>query len=96
MFLYDMSIEVKAFFKNRWCVWDSNPGPQDGRRRLNHGAMAAALSRLFWLSIFCRCIKVRFESWVTHLLAVGDPVRQRPDHQILPGEGLQHLNLALT
>ena len=27
--------------KRRWCAWDSNPGPQDGRRRQNHGAMAA-------------------------------------------------------
>ena len=25
--------------KHRWCAWDSNPGPQDGRRRRNHGAM---------------------------------------------------------
>ena len=28
--------------KRRWCAWDSNPGPQDGRQRRNHGAMAAA------------------------------------------------------
>ena len=27
--------------KLRWCAWDSNPGPQDGWRRRNHGAMAA-------------------------------------------------------
>ena len=27
--------------KHRWCAWDSNPVPQDGRRRWNHGAMAA-------------------------------------------------------
>ena len=27
--------------KHRWCAWDSNLGPQDGRRRWNHGAMAA-------------------------------------------------------
>ena len=27
--------------KHRWCAWDSNPGPQDGRRRRNHRAMAA-------------------------------------------------------
>ena len=27
--------------KRRWCAWDSNPGPQDGKRRQNHGAMAA-------------------------------------------------------
>ena len=32
--------------KCRWCAWDSNPGPQDGRRRWNHGAMAAT-SKLF-------------------------------------------------
>ena len=29
--------------KRRWCAWDSNPGPQDGRRRWNHWAMAAQL-----------------------------------------------------
>ena len=29
--------------KHRWCAWDSNPGPQDGRRRRNHGAMAATV-----------------------------------------------------
>ena len=27
--------------KRRWSAWDSNPGPQDGRCRRNHGAMAA-------------------------------------------------------
>ena len=25
------------------CAWDSNPGPQNGRRRRNHGAMGASL-----------------------------------------------------
>ena len=25
----------------RWCSWDSKAGPQDGRCRQNHGAMAA-------------------------------------------------------
>ena len=29
--------------KCRWCAWDSNPWPQDGRRRWNHGASAATL-----------------------------------------------------
>ena len=29
--------------KHRWCAWDSNPRPQDGRRRRYHGAMATAL-----------------------------------------------------
>ena len=32
--------------KHRWCAWDSNPGPQDGRRRRNHGAMAATPTHL--------------------------------------------------
>ena len=27
--------------KHRWSAWESNPGPQDGRHRQNHGAMAA-------------------------------------------------------
>ena len=29
--------------KHKWFAWDSNQGPQDGRRRWNHGAMSAAL-----------------------------------------------------
>ena len=29
--------------KHKWCAWDLNTGLQDGRRRQNHGAMAAAL-----------------------------------------------------
>ena len=29
--------------KRRWCAWDSNPGPQDGRRRQNHRAVAKKL-----------------------------------------------------
>ena len=32
--------------KHRWCAWDSNPRPQDGRRRRYHGAMAAGHSEL--------------------------------------------------
>ena len=27
--------------KRRWCAWDLNLGPQDGRRKQNHGAMMA-------------------------------------------------------
>ena len=38
-FLVTTSIQIEK--KHRWCAWDSNPGPQDGRRRQNHGAMAA-------------------------------------------------------
>ena len=33
--------------RRRWCAWDSNPGPQDGRRRQNRGAMAATPKILF-------------------------------------------------
>ena len=29
--------------KHRWCAWDSNPRPQDGRRGPYHRAMSAAL-----------------------------------------------------
>ena len=35
------TISTQIEKKHRWCAWDSNPGPQDGRRRRNHGAMAA-------------------------------------------------------
>ena len=31
----------KNWKKRRWCAWDSNLGPQDGRCRQNHRAMAA-------------------------------------------------------
>ena len=33
--------------KRRWTAWESNPGPHDGRRRRNHGAMAATQIFLF-------------------------------------------------
>ena len=38
-------LERDSFLKKwRWCAWAwaSNPWPQNGRRRRNHGAMAAA------------------------------------------------------
>ena len=35
-------INVLTWKKHRWCAWDSNLGPQNGRRRQNHWAMAAA------------------------------------------------------
>ena len=38
LFLLQFQHKLK---KHRWCAWDSNPGPQDGRHRRNHGAMAA-------------------------------------------------------
>ena len=30
----------ESWNKRRWCAWDSNPGPQDGRHKQNHRAMA--------------------------------------------------------
>ena len=39
-FLFTSQINYKLK-KRRWSSWDSNQGPQDGRRRRNHGAMAA-------------------------------------------------------
>ena len=38
LFLLQFQYKLK---KRRWCAWDSNPGPQDGRHRRNHGGMAA-------------------------------------------------------
>ena len=39
LFLADLSIFGREYLL---CAWDSNLGPKDGRRRRNHGAMAAA------------------------------------------------------
>ena len=36
---YSFNFNMK---KHKWCASDSNPGPQDGKRRQNHKAMAAA------------------------------------------------------
>ena len=33
--------------KHRWCAWNSNPGPQDGRCRRNHRATATAHMKVF-------------------------------------------------
>ena len=41
------TISIKNGKKHSWCAWDSNPGPQDGRRRQNHGAMAARVKKMF-------------------------------------------------
>ena len=38
-FLVTISTQIEK--KHRWYAWDSNLGPQDGRRRRIHGAMAA-------------------------------------------------------
>ena len=36
--------------KSRWCAWDLKLGPQDGRRRQSHGAMAA--TPRFWCIVW--------------------------------------------
>ena len=46
--LFSLQFQYKLK-KHRWCAWDSNPGTQDGRRRRNHGAMAATQ---FFISLF--------------------------------------------
>ena len=35
-------------------AWDSNPVPQDGRRRRNHRAMAAAPAKIFYKNSFLK------------------------------------------
>ena len=51
--------------KRRWSAWDLNLGPQDGRCRQNHGAMAATYNYslltnalemgdiMYWRSVYC-------------------------------------------
>ena len=34
--------------KHSWWAWDSNPGPQDGRRRRNHGTLLCFCCIIFW------------------------------------------------
>ena len=33
--------------KCRWCAWDSNPWPKDGRHRQNHGAITDFIMNIF-------------------------------------------------
>ena len=49
------------WIKQRWCAWDLNPGLQDGRRRRNHQAMAAACDAMLCNEIKCNAIKVMFD-----------------------------------
>ena len=51
--------------KRRWRAWDSNPGPgpQDGRRRRNHGAMAATK--------FLKCLPGKFVTGLYTLTEIG-------------------------
>ena len=45
--------------KHRWWAWDLNPGPQDGRRRQNHGAMT---TQLLSSSILIGCLNFFIQS----------------------------------
>ena len=47
--------------KHRWCAWDSNPGPQDGRCRRNHRAMAA--TPLYFKICLCPPMETFVKKW---------------------------------
>ena len=47
LFLLFSRYNFNKWKKRRWSAWDSNPEPQDGRRRRNHGAMAATTCNWF-------------------------------------------------
>ena len=38
---YSSNVNILNWKKWIWGAWDSNPGPQNGRSRQNHGAIAA-------------------------------------------------------
>ena len=42
LFSFQSQLQFQQYYlkKRRWCSWDSNPGLQDGRCRLNNGAIA--------------------------------------------------------
>ena len=60
-------------------AWDSNPGPQDGRRRRNHGAMAAT-----WLKYVMR-------QTLNQLPLVGIPKILRTTAQVYRSTGNSNL-----
>ena len=45
--------------KHRWCAWDSNPGPQDGRCRRIHWAVVATPTAH---SLYCESSSIRYMS----------------------------------
>ena len=51
--LFSLQLQKHKLKKCRWCAWDLNPGLQDGRRRQNHGAMAATLGNYTLSLCFC-------------------------------------------
>ena len=50
---------------HRWCAWDSNAQPYDGRHRRNHGAMAATIK--VFLLLICG------QSYKQFTLVIYDP-----------------------
>ena len=42
-----VTISTIQFEKLRWCAWDSNLWPKDGRHRRNHAAVAAGQQLIF-------------------------------------------------
>ena len=56
--------------KHRWCAWESNPRPKDGKRRQYHGAMAAANS---YDRFLCKDSKIWRDKRNIILLIIGKP-----------------------
>ena len=77
LFLLQFQYKLK---KHRWCAWDSNPGLQDGRRRWNHGAMAATHSFFILMLFAWNASLKRNYRFICSLLAVSqetNPVRNK-------------------
>ena len=59
---------IKIEKNQRWCVWDSKPGPWDGRRIRNHGTMAAALCEVCFPCDMLGCVVSGQQMFVINLL----------------------------
>ena len=68
------NFNITNWKKCRWCARDLNPGPQDGRRRRNHGAMAAVTLPPFIFNTFS-IIPSKRPFWST-ILSVNKPTEQ--------------------
>ena len=55
---------------HRWCAWDLNPGPQNGRRRQNHGAMVATRLNYYYFRACLTCETIYFSISTFHLSVV--------------------------
>ena len=72
-FLIPITISI---IQRKWCPWDLNPGPHNGRPRQNHGPMAAPLKTytylltiliktiIYQVKLFCKsgCLIRKFSS----------------------------------